>query len=167
MSAWARSGVGEAPTSDVAKRESINKRLADIRAAGAAATRAESELRDEIARERAKLGPIEFAKNEAVAEVLAEDAGELIPDFLAANRDTSFKADRILAARDFIGDMARALPEGKGAPIFGTLERLNKRLDGTFTRVPPEELAARSRAEWSALIGRLHSDATATLEAAK
>jgi hypothetical protein len=165
MATWARSGAGDAPLSDVGKRESINKRLTDSRAKGAAATRAEGGLRDEIGRERAKIGLIDRAITEAVAEAVSEEAIDLIPDFLAANRAASVKADRILAAREFIGDMARALPEGKGVEIFNTLERLNARLDGTFTRVAPEELAAQSRGEWSALIGRLHSDATAILEA--
>jgi hypothetical protein len=166
MDAWARSGDGvEAPLPDVAARAELNLKLADARAKAESARRAEGGLQAEAARERAKLGPIELAIGEAVAEVLAEEAGDLIADFLESQRATAAKADQILAARDLIGDLARAAPESAARPIFGTLEFFNRRLEATFARKVPQDVAAKNRAAWAALIGQLHSDANAKLEA--
>lgn len=168
MAAWARRGRegDDAPTPDVAAREELNRKLTDARAKAESARRAEGGLRDEVARESVKLAPIGLAINEALAEVVAEEAGDLIAGFLESQRATAAKADQILAARDLIGDMARSAPEGEPArPLYIVLETLNQKLEKTFARSVRADVAAANRAAWASLVGRLQSDASARLDA--
>jgi chromosome segregation ATPase len=167
MNEWARSGEGDAPLPDVAKREALNRKLADARAAAEAARRAESGLQAEVARESAKLPSIARAMDLAVADILFEEAEPLIADFLEANRAVAAKASRIEVLRDVVIGMAHAAGDlEQGRPFFTALEAFDGRLQKVSGRQPPDlDVSSRHRLDWFGLVEQLRSDSNATLGA--
>ena len=109
-------GEGDAPLPDVAKREALNCKLADARAKAEAARRAEAGLTAERNRELSKLPGLLSAIDAKRAEVLSEEAGDLIAGFIEAQRAVAANADRILAARDMIFDLSELEPPGTSGP---------------------------------------------------
>jgi hypothetical protein len=166
MNDWARSSEGDAPLPDVAKREALNRKLADARAKAEAARRAESGLQAELARESAKLPAIARAMDIAIAEVLVEEGDSLIADFGAASFAVTSKRKRIEILRDILIAKGQAGGDGDpGHPFRMLLQMVDGRLqEEGGPRVPDLDAANRHRLGWHTLADRLRSDANAKLE---
>jgi hypothetical protein len=166
MSAWARSGEGDAPLPDVATRQELSRKISDSQAKAGAAQRAEGGLQAELARESAKLPAIARAAEVVVADILFEEAEPLIADFLEANRAVAAKASRIEMLRDIVIGMGRAAGDiEQGRPFFTALEAFDNRLQKVSGRQPPDlDVSSRHRLAWLGLVEQLRSDASAKLE---
>jgi hypothetical protein len=167
MSVWSRSGEGPAPVSDVARRATLNQKLAQARAGDEAARNAHVAVVAAIAVESQKIASAAAPTQNAIVDILIEECEPLIQRFMIDQAAVSALAMQIRGLSQVIGEGAHAMAVGDAQKtVFqknvGFLERLAK----VETRIKPDEAVLNEqRAEWSDLWNRLGADSSAKLEA--
>jgi hypothetical protein len=161
----ARSGK-DAAAPDAKRRECLNRELDAARIRASAAARAMPSVEAEHAAAARKLPAIVTAINAFVAQILVDEAVDLISDFEEAHRVAAGKAMRLQVAREEALKLAEAGgPSDAMRPAFVAVADLDDKMRKAGSRQPDDGLAAEYRIGWRRLADDLRVSADAKLGA--
>ena len=126
VTAWAKSGEGSAPTTDVERRESIARALSQAESQARAAASARASLSSELETATKPLAGISAWSTVFVAQTVAEEMAPLLADLIDAQRNLAAKIERIQMLREFVLASAERLPKGseEARQVYVTAEAL-------------------------------------------
>ena len=165
--AWAKSGEGSAPTTDVDKRESIARALSQAEAQAKAAVSARAALTAELNAAMGPLADIEAWTKVAIALVVMEESEALMVDLQKTMMSMASKKSRLNQVRALAlahADAARESNSPGMSEIFREQEAFHQDLQRAGS-LPPADLddSAASHEALMAFVRDLRSDAAVAL----
>jgi hypothetical protein len=166
MAAWARTGAGESPKPDEARRETLNRALSNARAIATSAEKAKSEVESEYVVEANKLPGKAAWANATVAQILCETAGPLMSDLIEAQREIADKMEQIVQIAEHVRSIAEKLPAGSDVArqTHVALAELHGNMQKAFAKPNPTlEVSAESRGKLREFVSNLAVDSSVML----
>jgi hypothetical protein len=163
LAAWSVSGEGPMPTSNVAKRQTLEKKVAATRATAENARLASVSVLAEIETESRRYASMAAPIQVAIVEVLIDECEPQIRSFEIINEELSARVMQIQQLGKMITERAHTVSDAevKGS-LFALNTRFFERLEKVNTRKEPmEDIANAQRAKWFSLWTALNTDANA------
>jgi hypothetical protein len=163
LAAWSVSGEGPMPTSNVFRRQALEKKVAASNATIENARLASVGVLAEIESESKRLSEMDAPIQVAIVEVMISEVEPHIRSFESMNEELSARVMQIQQLGKMITERAHAVSdtEVKGS-LFSLNTRFFERLEKVNTRKEPmQDIANAQRAKWFALWTALSRDANA------
>jgi hypothetical protein len=166
VTAWAKSGEGAAPTTDVERREAISRALSQAESQARAAATARAALSADIESAGQPLAGIQTWTTVSIAQIVCEDTAPLLADVVKLQQALAGKIEQIKQMRDFIYSVAERLPKGgeEAREVYVVGNALDADLQLAMSaREAPLDASVAARAALREFVAGLADDSTIAL----
>jgi hypothetical protein len=164
--AWARSGEGDAPSTDVERRDAISRALSQAESQARAAASARASLTAELDAAMLPLAGINAWSQVFTAQIVVEETAPLLAELADAQRNLAAKAERIQQMREFILTSAERLPKGseEARQIYVAAEAMSQDTQRAMgAHEAPLDATTASRAALRDFVASLSDDSAVAL----